>query len=332
MNKAQVYGMGFSLFGFVVYIMSYIDPILPTLPKWSLEFTTEFCKQVGMGLIVTGILSIILGLKDWQDYFRDRLKEIVLGKEYLGNLNESELNDIQLAALKAKYKGSEIDREDSFVSYLQNRIQHYIGKAYREGVVYVMNIQEHPTDPELWIAEDRLVFVCRKVGDDYVKDVKWLWEPYEIKDVTDAKLVIKCNYQFDECDNKECKNGCEKSREKVFDKKRLDEFRYAKENHKGFVIPLENLVTLHDGIRLELTTTHELYKSSLITWAMTNPSKDIDITINYPKEYIAREFIGGIEDVEYIKSSKPGMLTYSLKGWLLPRSGIAVKITKETSK
>ncbi len=192
-----------------------------------------------------------------------------------------------------------------------------------------MNIREHPANPELWIAEDRLVYVCRKVGDDYVKDVKWLWEPNEIKGVIDASLVVKCNYQFHECDNKKCKSNCDSSREKIFRKDQLDQYSHDKNGRKGFIIPLEELVALHDGIRIELTTTHEMYKSSLITWAMTNPSKDIDIIINYPGGYIASEFIGGIEAAEYIKSSKPGMLSYSLKGWLLPRAGIAVKITED---
>lgn len=325
-NKAQRYGFMLFILGTLIYTLTFLEAIF-SLPIWLNSFIKDFTQQLGIGLIVGGIISIILGLKDWQNQFLNQLKSIVLSQDYLKNLSETELNNIQLGALKAKYKGGEIDREGSFIHYLQQRIQHYVGSAYREGIVQFMDIKEH--DKDNFRIKDRLVYVCRKVGDNYIETVGWQWEPHEINTVTDAKLVIKCNKDDKICNKCSKRDDCSPNGEIILDFNILEQ-KYRKDDNKicGYLIKLQDLIELHDGVRIELTTTHIKLKSSLIIWTMTHPSKDIDLTITYPKEYQTKEFIGGIEDNEYIKNSEEGILYYSIKGWILPRSGVSITINK----
>lgn len=327
-NKAQRYGFMLIILGSLIYLCTFLETIISS-PHWLNSFIKDFTQQLGIGLIVGGIISILLGLKDWQNHFLNQLKNIVLGQDYLKNLNEEELDNLQLGALKAKHKGGEIDREGSFIFYLQQRIQNYVGKAYREGIVQFMEVTELNSDDNKFQIKDRLVYVCRKVGDKFIEEANWLWEPHEIEEVKDARLVIKCNHDLTDCNNCSKNDNCKNNGEFILDFKTLeDNYKIDDDKIKGYQVKLKNLIELHDGIRVELTTTHIKLKESLIMWTMSHPSKDIDLTITYPKEYKAKEFIGGIEENEYIKNSENGILYYSIKGWILPRSGLAVTINK----
>lgn len=304
------------------------------LIKGGVDFKTisaDLLLQLGLAFIGLGIVAIIIQFKDWKEYFQERLKEIVLKRSYLDTLNDKELSELQIDTLKAKYKGSDIDREGSFLHFFQKKIQYYISTPYRENVNSSISIKEIKDDDKHFIVYDTTSYVCRSIGDKIQSEVKWTYEPDEFYEVLDVELTLKCNGKYiDKCKencngNSHCVNGIISLNKDTL----KDKFFVDEEHVKGYLVPLESILHPVDSLQVELVTCYKIKKWKMFTWAMTNPSKGINFTINFPEGYEFNTFVGGVEPREYSKNFNGNMYSFNHDGWFLPMTGLAWSLAKK---
>ena len=241
-----------------------------------------------------------------------------------------------MLTLKSKFKGSKIDKEDSFVFYMQKRIQHYIWKPYRENVNQLTVVTE--SDDENFLLEQNINYTFRKIGEEGIKHITWIWSKSDVNKVFKAEASIQCplseNCNQDTCNkekskNRVCNNGLIKIDKNIMDEK-YDINKVDKEN-VGYKIPLSDFVPDVDNLRIALTIKCNFSKKKIYGWDMADPSKDVEMTIIYPKEYIIDKHIGGVEPTEYMEDEGKGVYQFSLKGWILPRTGVAVIFVKKSN-
>lgn len=222
----------------------------------------DLLLQLGLAFIGLGIIAIIMQFKDWKEYFQERLKEIVLQRSYLDTLNTKELTDLQIDTLKAKYKGSDIDREGSFLHFFQRKIQNYISCPYRENVNSSINIKEIPGDNLHFRVFDTTSYICRSIGDQIQEYVKWNYEPDEFAEILNVRLSLKCNGKYEnKCenyckDNIYCKDGIINLEKEV-----LDKLFYVEDDHvNGYSVKLSEVLHPIDNLQVELITCYSIKK------------------------------------------------------------------------
>jgi hypothetical protein len=77
----------------------------------------DLLRDIGIGCIVLGMFNLILSRADWQEYFEDRLREIVMGHEFLRSLGASALRQMVRAAIRAQTPGAAVEREGGFLEF-----------------------------------------------------------------------------------------------------------------------------------------------------------------------------------------------------------------------
>ena len=124
----------------------------------------KFLENLGVSLLILGIIGILLEFRDWKEYFRERLSEIIVKKDYLKKLDQGELVRLQTDTLKAFFKTDDIDREGSFLNFFHNKIQGYIGSPYRQNYYDSIVIEEYKEDDKYWKVTEVSTYTCRQVG------------------------------------------------------------------------------------------------------------------------------------------------------------------------
>lgn len=320
-------GRTWILFGFLVLLSS---ELFVFRNDYKL-IVSSLLSQIGIALIIMGIIAIILQFKDMKSYFQDRLKEIVIQRSYLESLSDEELTTIQIDTLKAKYKNTDIDKEGSFLHYFQSKIQGYLEYPYRESVNSSLLIEIDEERPDCFKVYDNTTYLCRANGDKIQEEVKWMYEKDEFSDIYDVKLVLRCPIVLEH----ECNNNCYKDNECVsgvitINKDELDaKFLLKDKPQEGYWVPFKNILWVKDLLHVELRTIYAIKRESLFSWAMTHPSKGITLTITYPNGYKLIPFVGGIEPREYTNSFNGNMYVFKHDGWFLPRTGIAWNLIKQ---
>jgi hypothetical protein len=69
----------------------------------------------GIAFLVFGLIHITIETEDWSDYFRERIREIVMEQSYLSTLDKNRLETLHSSVLKAKFGDQQIDREGGFL-------------------------------------------------------------------------------------------------------------------------------------------------------------------------------------------------------------------------
>jgi hypothetical protein len=285
--------------------------------------------QFGVALIVMGIVAIILQFDDIKKYFQERLKEIVIQRSYLDSLSIEELTSIQIDTLKARYKGTDMDKEGSFLYHFQNKIQDYICHPYRENVTVSMLIEEDENNPEYFKVHDTVTYLCRENGGQIQDSVKWMYEDGEFEEIYDLNITIRCPNSPNDCNitcNIEggCGDGIININKKLLD----DKYKCDNKSIKGYLIPLKDMNIMLDKLKIEFSSIYAIKRNNMFIWSMTNPSKGVTMTISHPKGYKLTSFVGGSEPREYTSTSNGDMYTFIHEGWFLPRTGISWNLTK----
>jgi len=294
---------------------------------------TDLAYQFGTAIIGVGIVAVILQFNDWKKYFQHRLKDVVIERSYLESLSDQELSKLQVDALKVKYKSTDIDKEGSFLDYLQKRIQDYICYPYRENIVTAMKVEEDLENNDLFIVTDSISYLCRSNAGDIQEEIKWYYEPGEFYTVDDLSLNVRCPNEDKSSCNESCANKktCEDG-SIVMDFSTLKQDKYkAPQGIEGFFIKISDILKPRDMIRIEFNSIYRVEKGRIFSWAMTHPSRNISFTVIFPKGYDLNEFIGGLEPKEYTSRHSDNMYIFTHNGWLLPRAGLAWTLNKKFS-
>lgn len=325
-NKVYELGRFWILVGVLLFVLSQLFIIRGDF----YAIIGRFCNDLGLAFIVFGIVSIILQFEDWKAYFQDRLKDIVVQRAYLESLSPEELTALQVATLKAKYKGTDIDREGSFLQYFQSKIQDYIGSPYRENVTSSFLIEEASEKTDCFLVYEDTAYTCRSLGDKIQDDARWTYEPDEFEEVVDISLILKCAHdKIDDCKN-QCMSGsiCENGIIKL-QKDELKQYYNEDVNLKGYYVPFNDLLNPKDGLQVHLSASYLIKSNRFFMWSMTNPSKGINFIITFPHSYTLNTFIVGLGPSEYTKNINGNMQVFKHEGWFLPRTGFVFNLVKK---
>jgi hypothetical protein len=314
-------GLIFVLFGITFWIISklYCDFL-----KYPLLI--EFLKNLGQSLLCLGTLTILVDIPDWRKYFGERLKEIVIDRTYLNTLNDVELSSIQVDIFKSIYKHSDLEKEGSFMKYMQTSIQYLVDSSYRENVFSNIKVEIDGSGNSTF--SEHITYSLREVGGKMIDKIEWTWAKGEIEQANYYKVALKCpndrEINKDKCtckDPSKCKNG------KIeISGTEIENYRIEDIKNDGYKIYLKDLVATHDGIQVTVELGYTLKKNRMYFWSMVEPSKVVKINVDFPSNYDLDTFIGGLSGDEFIDSKNENSHTYNFSrdGWMLPRAGIAL--------
>lgn len=171
-KKTTLWGVAFCTSGvllalFAVYVNALEQPADRTLMKVSLDLLLFGATT----LLSLGLVSMILDMQSWKDYFEDGLMNIVLRPAYLERLSPDQLTDYQIEVFKKYHKRDDIDQEGRFLRYCLNSIHKYIVEPYREEIREALRITVDSPD-RLRLAET-LSYVCRTGQDGIQEKIIW---------------------------------------------------------------------------------------------------------------------------------------------------------------
>ena len=105
----RLYGWIVSIFGVSIILFDILY-----MSRFSIIWFDNLLNTIGASLFCSGLLTIIIGLKDWKEYFSESVKDIIIRQEYLSKLSTEDLLEIQKKALKVRFDNNDIGAEDSF--------------------------------------------------------------------------------------------------------------------------------------------------------------------------------------------------------------------------
>ena len=284
-------------------ILIFLGLYLEKIPENSSIFkiSIDLIKTIGTTLIVSGLFSILLDFKDWRNYFSSRLSEIVVENTYLEKLDSVSLEKLQNDVLKAQFGNNEIDKEGSFLHFFQKHLHKFISQPYREQVSSELVISD--LGGSLLQVYDKVSYTCKASANEIQSSVKWASSPGEFEDILNLHIkVFKPGEKIPAI-------------EEIYDKDRLTPDFSTEEN----LAKLKGI----DGVRVCIEATYTIKANRFQYWQMAHPTKDFDITINYPKNYTIQHQSLFVDQNNQESTDKPGYFKVKYSGWLLPDSGIA---------
>ena len=81
-----------------------------------------------------------------------------------------------------------------------------------------------------------------------------------------------------------------------------------------------------DGLTVALVANYAVRRERFQYWTMAHPTKNFDITVNYPKECRLQLKSLVINEDHMVITTRPGYLRAKYESWVLPEAGIAFLI------
>ena len=305
----KVWGYGIAFLGIALIFLSLC------IAKYCSEHLVEqILSSLGCSLFCLGIITCLIDLKDWKNYFADRVKDIVLEYSYLACLDEYRLKELQTKVYQARFKGANLDLNNSFYGYYQKSIESLINDPFRDNVKQELIISIVNQDTIKVV--DKVSYVCRSNGNIPMPSVQFAYSEKENAEIISHSVSIK--YPL----------GCqhagaieEISPEETFDPKTKIYFmRY-------------NLADkMQDGLIVIKESIHEMNVEEFQTWEMAHVTRNFTFIAKFPCEY-------GLQFKPFVlrpelgrETSVSGYFNYEYESWMLPKNGITWKLYKIKEK
>lgn len=297
------------LIGFagVVAAAYYAEAIAPKSGTFSSAFASGL-TTISVALIGYAIFSFALDTKHWRDYFAERLKEVVIERDYLETLGYEALKDLQTRTLKAQFRNQAIDKEGSFLNYFESNLHKFISEPFREDVSaeVLMTLSEDGTMLEVL---DRVRYVCRSSGGQLQDKVVWKPDDGEIDVVKSLSISIQFPPGHQSAGQKK----------ELFKAESTDLTKLLTEGVEVSLADFKNV----DSLVVFTDAKYMVKLGTVQYWTMAHPTKNFDITITYPVACEIQFKTLVLEDVVSQISKVPGYLKFGYGVWTLPASGIA---------
>lgn len=221
---------------------------------------------LGLALFVMGMLTLVLDLKHWKEYFEHRLSDVVVGQDYLKELSSQALLKQQIKVFQIYYHDEKIS-DSGFVRYCLDKIHGYIVTPYRSDVHDYITISK--AGPGRYRVENDLRYVLRKAGGRIQERIGWQangMEVIQMESLTMDLLGPKPN-------------------EEVLDHVGIDGF-LCKEDADGSLTYEYSLERYKDkdGILVKIRAEYYVEPSAFYTWRMIDPSERVELSIHYPPD------------------------------------------------
>lgn len=293
------------------------------------DLSIQFFSHFGIGSLAIGILSIMLDMNHWTNYFETRLSNIVMKKEYLKSLKKEDLALLEKDLLRVYFNDSEdVEIKESFLSYYQKNIQKFIGMPYRKNVVMHLTITEKKIKPvgretelELFEISEIITYKCKKNGEHLQENICYI--PEEFEHYSTDSFYVKLQHK-----DLSKKKGANKQNELIFNHEKLKELEAIKDGNIGFDLNIKEYIT--DELNVTVKAVYKIRKDRFFGWRMSHPTLDLTLIVDYPVEYIiAKEFYFS-EDNSFTFENDPERGSFYLKNseWLLPDEGLTLQLTK----
>jgi hypothetical protein len=321
-RKIWSYGLASISAGIIIILVSLLieESNHPTshLPVVLLKLS----EHLGIALISIGLVGIIVDFRDWQKYFQERIADTIIQREYLKTLDQSELISLQTNSLKAFFKVDDIDRKDSFLDFFHRKIQNSIGSPYREDINEILSIT-FSEDKKFYIIEETLSYRCRKVGDSIQDRVQWFTSRETDSDtIEDFQITVQIPQNFFQSSEFKARFPKISGAEKVFDMKdNKDGKLIPREEAMGYALSLDEYTEI-DELIIKFHIKYNVSIGYPIAWRITQSSKNLTITVNYPMEFKIDVNIFGMEESECVEVHRSGLYIFRYDSWLLANSGL----------
>lgn len=274
--------------------------------------TINLISHLGIGGIVIGVLGILFDTRHWIDYFKERLKEIVIEKEYLDKYSLDELTSLQKDVLKAYFKDQNIGGTEGFLNYYQEHIQAIIGNPFRMNVIADFHIKYLDKSKDKLVVDEVIIFQCKSNRGKIQKEIKYIPEKNEFEKV--EIISVKLEHETFEFP----KGG----KEILIEFASFDE-AWLQPEGLGFIMPMKEYEDW-DGLKITLTLRFIISTQRFISWKMAYITKGLSITINYPDDInIEKMFYCMQNNIKELPGNYDGHCRWGSDGWILPNEGIA---------
>ena len=267
----------------------------------------DLLKTVGVALFGIAIFNLALDTREWHKYFEERIKAVLVEQSYLKTLDKSILRSLQTNVLKALFGDQDIDREGGFLNYFHANLHKYIAEPYREDVTCEIVCKDDEADS--FSVFDRVTYSCRKAGGAIQARVKWEADSGEHLWVESVK--IEAQYPA--------------THPKQGERVPLVEVKGLRAQQDGttlFVADLKDFSNV-DGLIVIVTSEYGVSKERFQYWQMAHPTKNLDITLVFPHEYLIQVKPLVITPEQVLLTQQPGYVKMKYDSWMLPQSGLA---------
>jgi hypothetical protein len=266
-------------------------------------------QTIGISLIGFAIFSVLVDLKNWREYFSARLREILIDRQYLKNLDASKLRQLQEDVWCTLYNNPALGAEGTFLRFCGEALHPFINDPYREEVIVEVFVTLNRVGT--FNVRDFLTSTCRKAGDAIQSSARLEFDAGEVISVTKVKISVEhppaegargavdvlCDKDLSSVPVDECTQICSLSKFSAIDK-----------------------------LKVKVESEYEVSFDVLQYWTMTHPTREFDVTLNYPNNLAIQiqPFVLRPELLEISVHSGYARIRYP--SWMLPESGIAWRL------
>lgn len=310
-NKITVSGLFIILIGIIVGIsIIFLKSIDQSIGLFQ-GVVYEFLVAISIGLITMGILSIMLGLKDWQIYFQQRLSEVIRQKEYIKSLNKSELVQLQRDTFRAYFDIELENNQNNFLTFFENELQQLIGCPYREDINYFMDIKSVQGDG-LEI-EEKIRFRAKSVAGKIQESINWIASPDEYVSFDFGEVKIRPSKPF---------TGDIATDDDGYYTLNDREMNLL-DNNLGFRASLDKYIE-NEYVDVIITAAYKANPKRYLSWTMSQLTDGFTITINYPESMTATHEVLGINSSNIQVNKGRSIITIKCNTWALPNTGVVL--------
>lgn len=297
MKKPQVHGVFGILVGVLLVLLSRV--LFASLPSEWLGVLRDVLKDVGIAIILFGLLNVMVDLPGWRQYFEERIKAIVIQQDYLKSLDSGTLLALGTSVTQARLKLPGLGDPGTLLYFLNENMDRFLAFPYQ--VDMHADVVYSPVATGLLRVHDRVTFTCKAVSGNIKGKIGWEGGEASFREVLGIKLTL--TYPL----------GHAKAGESV------EAWKVgAGERKLEFALTGEYNV---DGLMVELLAEYVIDELNHQYWKWRDPCKGVEVRLSYPITYEATlvEFVPLPHVARY--SVAPGQFNFSYAGWTFPNDG-----------
>jgi len=304
MSKPRAYGTIAILVGILFITGSRLLILFEFVGKHTVM---DVLRDIGIAIFIFGLFNTMIELREWKDYFGERIKEIVIQQAYVDKLDNEVLRVLETNVLKALLKSSSLGEEGSLHQFVREHIQGLLPLPYLENahaeVVYECD------ETGTLLVTDKLSYTCREVDGEIARGISW-------KGGEDSFLEVK-EIQF----------TATYPAGHVPEEAEPIPLAKANPGDRELAHKLKDEHAL-DGMRIVMLAKYRIDEHNLQYWELRRPVKGVEVTLKFPETYDA-VFAGFLPLRGVPPTVSPGYYHFRYEGWTLKNCGFAWQLREK---
>jgi hypothetical protein len=267
-------------------------------------------EKVGEALVIAGAIDIVIHLRDWNDYFMERLRDAIIHQSYLKRLDPLALRDLIGRAFRAQLDNPSIsaDNKAGFLDYFFSDIQQFIGEPFRENVVAEFTARRQAGGRLL--IEDNLTYICRESKGEIQKEVRWSNEEGEIENISLLRISVRRSNSKTESVLYDSQDPTDLARKPLSAQSLLVEEK----------IPEADRV---DGLLVMVSAKYVIRADRFQYWTMSHLTKNLSLSLRFPEDYDVQLATFGMKEESLATFKGLDHRSVRYTSWLLPDTGMS---------